>query len=133
MKKVILTFVFVLVAQLGFAQDAFKTDTKKYMDMSGQMAIFESLTSEWENNVTDDKKADFRKELTASLSLLKDKMAEMYMTEFTHNDIKELIKFYESPIGKKLSSKNEVLMEKGEQVGQEWAVGLQGIMMKYMQ
>lgn len=133
MKKVILTFVFVLVAQLGFAQDAFKTDTKKYMDMSGQMAIFESLTSEWENNVADDKKADFRKELTASLSLLKDKMAEMYMTEFTHNDIKELIKFYESPIGKKLSSKNEVLMEKGEQVGQEWAVGLQGIMMKYMQ
>ncbi|MFD0699279.1 DUF2059 domain-containing protein [Myroides pelagicus] len=132
MKKILLAFVLCFMAQMSFAQD-FKSDTKKYMDMSGQFKIFEKLTSQLEENVPQEKKAEFNKELQSSLNLLMDKMAEMYMTEFTHQDIKELIKFYESPLGKKLSSKSGVLMEKGEKVGQEWAMGLQGLMMKYMQ
>ncbi|MEC4114380.1 DUF2059 domain-containing protein [Myroides pelagicus] len=132
MKKILLAFVLCFMTQMSFAQD-FKSDTKKYMDMSGQFKIFEKLTSQLEENVPQEKKAEFNKELQSSLNLLMDKMAEMYMTEFTHQDIKELIKFYESPLGKKLSSKSGVLMEKGEKVGQEWAMGLQGLMMKYMQ
>jgi hypothetical protein len=60
-------------------------------------------------------------------------MADVYMTEFTHDDIKAIMKFYDSPIGKKLTEKAEVLYEKGNAVGEEWGMGLQAIMMKYMQ
>ncbi|AJA69037.1 DUF2059 domain-containing protein [Myroides odoratimimus] len=133
MRKIILAFAMVLVAQFSFAQDAFKADTKKYMDLSGQLKTFELLTKELSLNVEETKRADFEKELKASMVVLVDKMAEMYMTEFSHEDVKQLIQFYESPVGKKLSDKSEVLFEKGQKVGEEWAVGLQGIMMKYMQ
>lgn len=133
MKKIALTFVLFLAAQFAFAQDAFKADMKKYMELSGQLTTFELLTQELSNNIPEEKRADFNKELKASLNILMDKMAEMYMTEFTHDDVKEMIKFYETPVGKKLSSKNGVLFEKGQEVGQEWAIGLQGIIMKYME
>lgn len=132
MKKIILAFAMVLVCQFTFAQDAFKVDTKKYMELSGQLKTFEMLTKELSTNVEEEKRADFEKELKASMLVLVDKMADMYMTEFTHEDVKKLIAFYESPIGMKLSSKSEVLFDKGQKVGEEWAVGLQGLMMKYM-
>ncbi|KUF42080.1 DUF2059 domain-containing protein [Myroides marinus] len=133
MKKIVLAFAMMLVCQFSFAQDAFKNDTKKYMNLSGQMKTFELLTGELVSNVEESKRPDFEKELKASMLVLIDKMADMYMTEFTHDDVKKLIQFYESPIGKKLSDKSEVLFEKGQKVGEEWSVGLQGLMMKYMQ
>lgn len=132
MRKVLLSFILVFVAQFTFAQEGFKADTKKYMELSGQLKTFELLTKDLANDVAEEKRADFNKELKGSLNLLLDKMADMYMTEFTHDDIKKLIQFYESPIGKKLSDKNEVLFEKGQEVGTEWAMGLQGIFMKYL-
>lgn len=133
MKKVALTFILFITAHFAFAQDAFKTDMKKYMELSGQLNTFEMLTKELENNIPEAKRVEFNKELKSSLSVLMDKMAEMYMTEFTHDDVKEMIKFYESPVGKKLNEKSAILFEKGQQVGQEWAMGLQGVMMKYME
>lgn len=133
MKKVVLAFAMILVCQFSFAQEAFKNDTKKYMDLSGQMKTFELLTKEITLNVEESKRPEFEKELKASMLVLVDKMADMYMTEFTHDDVKKLIQFYESPIGKKLSDKSEVLFDKGQKVGEEWSVGLQGLMMKYMQ
>lgn len=133
MKKIIFAFAMILVCQFTFAQDAFKVDTKKYMELSGQLKTFELLTKELSKDIKEEKRADFEKELKASMLVLVDKMAEMYMTEFTHEDVKKLIAFYESPIGKKLSSKSEVLFDKGQKVGEEWSVGLQGLMMKYMQ
>ncbi len=134
MKKLLFSVVFICIAQFSFAQDAaFKGDMKKFMELSGQMSTFELLTKDIVDNIPDAKKADFQKELKTSLNGLMDKMADMYMTEFTHADVKEFIKFYETPAGKKLSSKTNVLFEKGQAIGQEWGMGLQGIMMKYME
>jgi hypothetical protein len=132
MKKIVLTFVMILICQFSFAQGDFKGDTKKYMELSGQMKTFQLLSKEIALDVEDNKRPDFEKELGATMLVLVDKMAEMYMTEFTHDDVKKLIQFYESPIGKKLSEKNDVLLEKGQKVAEEWLVGLQGLMMKYM-
>ncbi|MFC0516651.1 DUF2059 domain-containing protein [Mucilaginibacter angelicae] len=51
--------------------------------------------------------------------LLKDKMAVIYASEFTEDELNQLTAFYNSPIGKKASSKMTVLMQRGMQVGQE--------------
>ena len=133
MKKLLLTFAVLFVAQVALAQDTFKADVVKYLQMSGQRATFEKLTSQYAQNVPAEKQADFKKELNASLDDLMSKMADLYMTEFTHEDIKAFIKFYETPAGKKLTAKSDVLYDKGQAVGQEWGMGFQGILMKYMQ
>ncbi len=133
MKKTVLTFVLLLITTLGFSQDAFKNDVVKYLEVSGQSNTFKMITKDLASNIPEAKKAEFQKELDASINDLMGKMADMYMTEFTHDDVKALLKFYESPAGKKLTDKTEVLYNKGQTVGQEWGMGLQTMMMKYMQ
>lgn len=133
MKKIIAVTAFLFVSHFGFAQSTYKADAEKYMEVSGQMKIFEYLTQDIIQNIPEEKKADFKKDLAASLKDLQSKMADMYMEEFSHEDIKALIKIYETPIGKKLYEKNKVLYDKGQDVGMEWGMGLQSIMMKYME
>ncbi|RAR49682.1 DUF2059 domain-containing protein [Flavobacterium lacus] len=133
MKKTVLTFALLLITTLGFSQDAFKNDVVKYLEVSGQSNTFKMITKDLASNIPEAKKAEFQKELDASINDLMGKMADMYMTEFTHDDVKALLKFYESPAGKKLTDKTEVLYNKGQTVGQEWGMGLQTMMMKYMQ
>jgi hypothetical protein len=133
MKKLLLTLALIIVANVGFAQqDAFKKDVVKYLELSGQAKTFEMLTKDLAKNVPADKQAAFTKELDASIKDLMGKIADVYVTEFTHDDIKAAIKFYETPAGKKLTSKSEVLYTKSQAVGQEWGMGLQEVMMKYM-
>ncbi|NBL65481.1 DUF2059 domain-containing protein [Flavobacterium sp. NST-5] len=133
MKKVILTFALIVVSQLSFAQDAFKADIKKYLELSGSNSQIEVAKKQVLSMIPEDKQAAFTKDFEASLPSYFDKVTNLYMTEFTHDDIKNLIKFYESPIGKKLSSKAGVLTEKSMEIGQVWGGELQGIIMKYLQ
>lgn len=134
MKKIIVVAAFMLVGHFGFAQDAaFKADAEKYLEVSGQMKTFDYLTEEIIESIPEAKRSEFKKEFDASLADFKSQMAEIYMSEFTPSEIKELIKLYETPIGKKLYEKNKVLYDKGQQVGMEWGMGLQAMMMKYME
>lgn len=133
MKKVLIAFVLLFAAQITFAQDAFKQDIVKYLNLSGQRATFEMMLKDLPKQVPAEKQADFKKELDTAIDDLMNKMADIYVTEFTHDDIKAAIKFYESPAGKKFTSKTELLYEKGNAIGQEWGMGIQSIMMKYMQ
>jgi hypothetical protein len=47
-------------------------------------------------------------------------MASVYDKHFSHDDIKNLIKFYESPIGKKLVKATPTLTKDAYNAGQEW-------------
>lgn len=51
--------------------------------------------------------------------VLKDNFAKIYAAEFTEDELKQLITFYNSPIGKKASSKTPLLMQKGMAMGQQ--------------
>jgi uncharacterized protein len=133
MKKLLLTLVLVLAAQLTFAQDAFKKDVVKYLALSGQRTTFEMLMKDLEANIPADKLADFKKEMTVAIDDLMNRMADLYMKEFTHDDIKAAIAFCESPVGKKITAKSEVLYTQGKEIGQEWGASLQPLLMKYMQ
>ena len=53
-----------------------------------------------------------------SWASLKDDMVSLYMTEFTEPELKELVAFYQTPIGKKTVQRMPVLMSKGAEVGQ---------------
>ena len=47
-----------------------------------------------------------------------------YDKHLTHEEIKELIKFYESPIGKKMIEKQPMIMQDAMVAGQKWGVEL---------
>ena len=54
-----------------------------------------------------------------SWASLKDDMAKLYMAEFTEAELNELIKFYQTPLGKKTIQKMPGLMAKGAEIGQK--------------
>ena len=134
MKKIIFVFVCMLAAQFSIGQDdAFKKDVTKLLEISGSGAQMEVAKAQIINMIPADKQAAFLVEFNATLPSFYEKLAKVYMEVYTPQDVKEMIKFYESPTGKKMASKAGELTEKSQAAGQEWGASLQPMMMKYMQ
>jgi hypothetical protein len=134
MKKIIITVTMVLVAQFGFSQvdEAFKKDVLKVIERSGSANQMKSVKGRIMSQIPEDKQAAFSIDFDSSLPSLYEKLATVYMETYTKEDIKAMLAFYESPVGKKMADKSADLMEKSQAAGQEWGEGLQGMMMKYM-
>lgn len=133
MKKIFITVALIVVAQIGFAQDAFKEDALKIIHASGGTGPMKMAKEQIMQNIPLTKKAEFSKDFDDSLPALYDKLAKVYMEIYTHAEIKEMLKFYESPIGKKISNSNGELYKKSSQAGEEWGMELQTKLMKYFE
>lgn len=134
MKKMFTLLLVVVATQFGLAQnDAFKQDAVKVIEKSGAGSQFEMVLDQIKTMVPEEKHEELTKDFKSTLPALYSKIAEVYMEEFSHNDIKQILGFYESEVGKKLSSKQEALFEKSMSAGEQWGLDLQVIMMKYME
>ena len=133
MKKLILSVVVLLVTQLTIAQDAFKEDAIKVIKASGSAAQMEAAKDQIKLRIPEASFEEFSKDFDATLPLLYEGMAKIYMETYTHDDVKAMLKFYESPVGLKISKNAGELYKKSMEAGQEWGMELQGVMMKYME
>lgn len=134
MKKLLVAVAFAFVTHVGFAQDeAFKKDVLRVIEMSGAANQMKSAKNQILQMVPKEKQAAFIVEFDSTLPSLYDKLATIYMEEYSKEDIKAMIAFYESPVGKKINEKSGVILEKSQAAGQEWGQGLQTMMMKYAQ
>lgn len=132
MKKLILPIILLLIVQMSAAQDAnFKADVLKLISISGADSAMKFVKPQILNMLPTDKREIFSKEFDASLPNMYEKMAKIYMELYTPEDIKGMIVFYESPVGKKMSEKTGEISQKSMQAGQEWIQELQGLMAKY--
>ncbi len=134
MKKIIITFAFVLVAQLGMAQDeAYKKDIMRVVENSATVNQIKAIKSQILKQIPEDKKAAFTIDFDSAFPSLYDKLSKVYMETYTKEDVKAMLAFYDSPIGKKMAEKETGLNEKAQESLKEWGEGLQAMMMKYMQ
>lgn len=134
MKKIILTFALILIAQLSVAQDdAFKKDVMKIIEMNGSNAQMKLAKDQILKMIAPEKQAAFLVEFDATLPAFYEKMAKVYMETYTKEDVKAMMAFYDSPVGKKMAAKAGELAEKSQAAAQEWGQALQPMMMKYMQ
>ncbi|GIM51070.1 hypothetical protein CAPN004_01000 [Capnocytophaga cynodegmi] len=121
MKRILLTLTLLFTTFYAFSQakDDFKKDTQKLISIvSG--ASFDAVTTSLKQFIPADKFQDAEKEIKALMPELYETMAKIYMEEFTHNEIKELLKFYETPIGKKMAEKTSILTQRGMTEGAKW-------------
>jgi hypothetical protein len=134
MKKLIVTFALVLLSQIGFSQDeAFKKDVLKVIEMSGAANQMKSAKTQILQMVPKEKQAAFILDFDATMPALYDKIAAIYMETYTKEDIKAMMAFYDSPVGRKINEKAGNILEKTQAAGKEWSEELQGLMTKYMQ
>lgn len=132
MKKIVLVLC-LLATVVGQAQDTseFKKETIEFIKLTGSGAAFDNAIAQIGAMVSEANKEAYQKDAIATLNGLYDKLADLYMTEFTQDEIKELVTFYNTDLGKKLSGKQLSLTQKGMMLGQSWGMELQEIAQKY--
>lgn len=134
MKKVLLVCLFMAATatQIQAQENSeFKNETIEFIKLTGAGAAFENAIAQIGTMVSDANKEAYTKEANGTLVGLYDKMAELYMAEFTQDEIKELVAFYNTDLGKKLAIKQLGLTQKAMTFGQSWGMEVQGIAQKY--
>lgn len=155
MKKLILTFALVAVSQFGFSQakkasnklasTPVKTEISAYSDEDYKKDIIRVIEKgeigsqlrmvkdQVLKSIPSEKQAAFLVEFDASMAALNDKLIPVYTEAYTKEDVKAIIAFYDSPVGKKMTEKSAAINEKAQATAKEWGEGFQAMMMKYMQ
>jgi hypothetical protein len=149
MKKLILTFGIVLVSQFGFAQtnaakpateiaaapvdEAFKKDVLRVVERSGASGQLAAAKKQILGMIPEEKHAAFLVEFDALAGKAVDSTVKTYMEEYTKEDVKAMLAFYDSPVGKKMADKAEVIASKSQEEMMALQGEMQALVMKYMQ
>lgn len=130
MKK-LLVIAFVFLAAAASAQNkTYPATLKKYMEATGSLETFKtvinSMMTQFKSmypSVPDEVWAEFTKEFSGtSLDDLVALMAPVYEKHLTETDLNEVIKFYNTPVGKKVADKTPVITQESMAVGQTWGM-----------
>ena len=121
-----------------------KAETRKKQDIrrllvitgSGKVGIqvIDSMITQFQGafpGIPDEFWREFRKEADANAMV--ELIIPIYDRHFTHKDIRGLIAFYESPLGKKFVSKTPQIVKESMVVGQKWGMELGKRAMKKIQ
>jgi len=134
MKKLVFTVAFAILSTVSFAQEkASKADVLKVIERSGAQGQMNAAKKQILTMIPADKQAAFLIEFDAIIAKSQDKTADLYIEEYTKDDIKAMLGFYESPVGKKMAEKSEKIAEKQQASMMELQGEIQTMMMKYMQ
>ncbi|HET8810299.1 MAG TPA: DUF2059 domain-containing protein, partial [Flavobacteriaceae bacterium] len=121
MKKVVILIV-LFVGFAGFSQNEdYKTDALKLVKMQSE-GQFEVMLKPFKSMVPAENQEAFMKEVRATMPDLYKQIAEVYMEYYTHEEIKEILDFYESPIGQKVIEQTPKITEKSMTIGQTWGM-----------
>lgn len=134
MKNLFIAATMLLSVQFVSAQSAdFKKDVIEMIKISGTTANISAFLDPVMEQISEDKRVEFKKEIDAIMPELYESTANSMMKYYTHDDIKKMIEFYNSPVGKKMQEATPKILKDQMPSMQEWQMQLQGILMKYMQ
>ncbi len=120
--------VFANTAIWGQTDSEYTKTLKKMFEVSGSEATYQGAISqmmqlfkEQHEDVSDSDFAALENEFKkTSIDELTDMLIPVYSKHLTLDDLKGIIQFYESPAGKKLASKNPLIVQESMVIGQEW-------------
>jgi hypothetical protein len=130
----VLTFISILFlfsfSTFGQVDKEYSKTLKKMFEVSGtnesyQAAIQQMFTmfKQQYPDVGEEIWNDFEKEFSkTSIDELTEMLVPIYSKYMTKEDLKELIKFYQTPVGKKFAKNTPFIMQESMQVGQEWGM-----------
>ncbi|MEC4049260.1 DUF2059 domain-containing protein [Flavobacterium sp. SUN046] len=136
MRKIILAIAFVGVCNFGYSQnvdEAFKKDVLKVIERSGSAGQMSAAKKQILGMIPQEKQAAFLVEFDALMPKVYESMSKVYMEIYTKEDIKAMLAFYESPVGKKMNEKSAEISEKSMEATKELSGEIQTLVMKYMQ
>ena len=134
MKKIVLIILCFVSISFAKGQDnsEYAKTLKKMFQVSGSEETYKAVISQMftmfkqqypdtDPEIWDDFELEFQK---TSMDDLTDMLVPVYQKHLSIDDLKELIKFYESSIGKKFALSTPKIMQESMQVGQQWGMRL---------
>jgi len=137
MKKLFTTLtVIIVLSSMTFGQQL-TADNTEYKETLGKMfklsgteetyqvaitqmfAIYKQQYTSVSDETWNELETEFK---NTSMNDLVELLVPVYQKHFSVEDIRELIKFYESPIGQKLAVKTPLITQESMQVGQQWGM-----------
>jgi len=133
MARIFYILALLLASFLTGAQTSeFEKDIERFLSINGSTATydlaFEQMVAQFKM-----KRADAPDEIwkevrvqifDKEISTLNKMLIPIYMKYFTHSEIKALIEFYQSPIGKKMTGTISPITNESLQISQKWIIGL---------
>lgn len=127
MKQLLLSILFVgtLGALLAQTTPSKTADIRTMLNLSGQATVgaqvMETMTVQFKQMMPQ-VPAEFWKEAMKEMNAnaLIELIIPIYEKHYTHEDVKQLIAFYNTPIGKKLSATLPAITQESMAAGQEW-------------
>jgi hypothetical protein len=129
--------LFVMIAILGMSQislaqsenSEFKQDALKMIKLSNNAV--EASFSQVYAMIPEEKLEDFKNEIQPIMDRYYEKMADISMEFYTHDEIKQLLEFYNSELGQKSLEAQAKITEKAMQMGQQLSSEMMPILQKY--
>lgn len=138
-------FLFIAFMIIGCfivnAQDSeFEKDVAKLLEVNGSAAnydlAFDQLVVQYKmmkpNVPQEFWEAARRDVFSAEIAELNKKMIPLYQKNFSHEEVKKLIEFYQSPLGKKLTEGTTKIGKESIQIAQTWGMELGGKLNTYL-
>jgi hypothetical protein len=120
--------LFLFIAFSGFAQEGtLKEDAKKLVQLTFDMSQKKQVKYAYSSSLPDEKKETFKQEYDAAINAYVEECSNFYIANYTHEEIKEMIKFYETPVGQKIAKDSRKLLEGSFPQGKEWDMQLYGL------
>ena len=134
MKKLLLAVALALVSQIGLSQDkATREEVMQVIEKSGALGQIDAAKKQVLEMIPADKKAAFTVEFDVIIKKAKEATIDIYLQEYTKDDVKSMLTFYNSPVGKKMAEKAEVIAQKSQDSMMSLQGEVQALVMKYMQ
>lgn len=135
MKKISL-IIALFIGGVMFAQNgemsAYQKDALKLVKINGEGA-FEGAFKQVTQMLPEDKRENFLKEVKVLMEEVYLETSKLQMEHFSHEEIKEILAFYETPVGKKMQEKTPIITEQSMEYSQKMQYKLMPIMQKYME
>lgn len=130
MKKLLLSVCLgssLILSSVAFSQTASEQSIKQLIVETGAAEmgtmVFDQLLGQLKQaGATDAQIAEVKKEF--NVDQLVDLLVPVYQKQFTEEDVKAFLEFYNSPAGKKLISKQPEIMQESMIIGQQWGMGI---------
>ena len=141
MKRLLFIVFMVVGCIIVNAQNSeFEKDVAKLLEVNGNAAnydlAFDQLVAQYKmmkpNVPQEFWEAARRDVFNVEIAELNKKMIPLYKKNFTHEEIKKLIDFYQSPLGKKLTEGTTKIGKESIQIAQTWGMELGGKLNSYL-
>ena len=121
MKNFITLAILMAIPFTAIAQEnTFEEDVNKLVKMTVNTGSKATMRMAIGFKNTAEEKEDLLKQYDAAVYSFLDEIGQFYLTEFTHDDIKQILAFYETPTGRKLLADKKTLVENDMPPFEEW-------------